>query len=108
MHTLKSTRARATKGFAFAIDDLKLLHDCLALAGLDMEVRLDYVGFDEEYEEVIMVYPRGRRFCQLIMWQEVTGVFVESSGPIHQYNSVTEAIRDLLGASTRSPLIGAK
>lgn len=96
--------SRPPKGLAFEIADLLLIGSWAALHGLGMSVRLDHGSEDEEYEEVIAFHSGTSPLSRLIIWRNAEAVFVQPlAGRKQQYDSISEALEDLLPES-RIPL----
>jgi hypothetical protein len=81
------------KGLAFAIADLVLVQSWAVCTGIPVAVRLDHGAEDEEYEEVIELHTASSSASRLIMWRNLTGVFVQPLlGRRQSFVSVAEAL----------------
>ncbi|PPQ35229.1 hypothetical protein CCS01_08485 [Rhodopila globiformis] len=84
------------KGLSFAIPDLILVQAWSEAHAMRMVVRLDHGSDNEQYEEVLAVYPFGSLPCRWIIWQEAGGVYVQPvNGRSQHYGSVVEALEAL-------------
>jgi hypothetical protein len=88
---------RVPKGIAFEIADLVLVQSWAACTGIRMAVRLDHGAEDEEYDEVIEFHMASGSASRLIMWRNLTGVFVQPLlGRKQSFASVAEALDTIL------------
>jgi hypothetical protein len=100
MRDLTGRGAAATpvppKGIAFEIADLVLVQSWAACTGTRLAVRLDHGAEDEEYEEVIELHTASGSASRLIMWRNLTGVFVQPLlGRKQSFVCVAEALDSL-------------
>jgi hypothetical protein len=88
---------RLPKGIAFDIADLVLVQSWSACTGIRMAVRLDHGAEDEEYDEVIELHMASSSASRLIMWRNLTGVFVQPLlGRKQDFGSVAEALDSIV------------
>jgi hypothetical protein len=74
-----------------------LVQSWAACSGIRMVIRLDHGAEDEEYDEVIELQTSGSSASRLIMWRNLTGVFVQPLlGRKQSFVSVAEALDSLL------------
>jgi hypothetical protein len=84
------------KGIAFEVADLVLVQSWAACTGTLVAIRLDHGAEDEEYEEVIELHTPGSSASRLLMWRNLTGVFVQPLlGRKQGFASVADALDSL-------------
>ena len=94
--TGRGAAAMPPKGIAFEIADLVLMQSWAACTGTPVAVRLDHGAEDEEYEEVIELHTAGGSASRLIMWRNLTRVFVQPLlGRKQSFACVAEALDSL-------------
>ena len=84
------------KGLSFAIADLILVQAWSEAHAIQTVVRLDHGSENEQYEEVLALYPFGSPLCRCIIWQEAEAVCVQPLiGRSQRYGSVVEVLEAL-------------
>jgi len=70
-------RPKTPAGIAFAIRDLVLLRAWAEWRGLRMDVALDHVSGELEYEELVGLYAPGALVPTWVLWRSIDAVMVE-------------------------------
>jgi hypothetical protein len=84
------------KGLSFAIADLILVQAWSEAQAMRMVVRLDHGSDNEQYEEVLGLYPFGSPLCSWIIWREAEAVCVQPFiGRSQRYGSVVDVLEAL-------------
>ncbi len=88
-------------GLAFEIADLVMVQGWSDYHNLRMVVELDYSAEDEEYEEVLALYPQNSSFRRWMVWRGSSDVVVQPMmGRAAHFASVAEALEHLIPTHT--------
>jgi hypothetical protein len=87
---------RPPYGLSFQIDDLQLVHQWCEKRGLEMDVALDQMFDDLEFEELLIIAPPSREKRSFTMWSTLGGIVVQTpTGVPHTFPSVADALDSL-------------
>jgi hypothetical protein len=96
MTSSRAARPNHPAGIAFPIGELVLLRAWAEWRGLRMEIALDHVGTDGEYEEMMRLYSDLTRVPHLTLWRTDGAVVVLSMfGEPEYFLSVSAALESL-------------
>ncbi len=94
--------SRPPYGLAFPIQDLLRIRHWCEKRGLRMEVALDQMLDDVEFEELLIVTPPSREKRSFTMWRTLGGIYVQTpTGAPRAFFSTIDALDSLRPARPR-------
>ena len=84
-------------GLSFEIPDLLLLRAWSDYHDLRLAIELDVCLEDEEYEELLALYDRGRAFRRWMLWRSADGIVVQPAmGRMMLFDSMADVLESLI------------